>query len=304
MKKAIKVILIILIVLGLIAAGIGCYFHFFIRNVTFKDDNGTILYEVRLKKGEAVSVPQEPTKHNCEFIEWRKDGQTYDFKSEVNDDITLVAEWKYFYDVKFMDEDESELAETQRIEKGNKVSEPEKPYKKFNDFLGWKNGEELFNFDSPIEQDINLIASWQKYEKYDLDVYGFHCAVKEKAEYGYDYNPIKKVKKGLKFLCYMGAEIRGNEHYFKTISYQLEYGKGIKLLKSRDDAKVENNVRTIVPKIPTAAYDQVEYDFEVIDVSDPNELYVGIKDYKFTATDDKFYYADDRIITDLTKSQE
>ena len=117
-----------------------------------------------------------------------------------------------------------------------------------------KNGE-TFDFSKKIEDDMVLVASWRKYEKYDLPVYGFHCAIKEKDTYGYSYNDIKKVYNGLEFVCYIGAKIRESEHYFRTIMYQLEYGSGFKLVKAKD-----------------------------------------------SATDDKFYSADDRMITDLTEN--
>ena len=302
MKKVIIFLLIILFILSLVASGAGFYYHYITRYVTFKDDNGSVLQEIKLKKGEKVTMPETPTKHNCEFIEWRKDGKTYNFDSIVNENVTLVAEWKYFYDVKFLDEDESELSPSQTIEKGNKVIKPENPYKKASDFLGWTKENNTFDFDTPITENTSLIASWQKYEKYDLPVYGFHCAILEPNSYGgHSYKDIKKVYKGLEFICYIGAEIRGDVHYFKTISYQLDYGNGLKLVKAQDSAKVEGNVRKIIVNNPSPVYDGIQYTFKVKDISNKDELFVGIKHFKFTGTDDKFYCAEDRIINDLTK---
>lgn len=302
MNKVLKYVLIVLGVIALIVGGVFLYIYLTVRHITFKDDDGTILNEIKMKKGEVLNAPEEPTKHNCEFMGWKKDGETYDFSKKIEDDMVLVAEWKYFYDVKFLDEDETELSEVQKIEKGNKVTLPQTPYKKAHDFLGWTEKGEEYDFETPVEKDTTLVASWRKYEKYDLPVYGFHCAIKEKDTYGYSYNDIKKVYNGLEFVCYIGAEIRGSEHYFRTIMYQLEYGSGFKLLKAKDSATVENDVRKIKLEMPSAMHDGIEYTFKVVDASKKENLYVGIKDFKFTATDDKFYLADDRMITDLTEN--
>ena len=44
--------LIILFILSLVASGAGFYYHYITRYVTFKDDNGSVLQEIKLKKGE------------------------------------------------------------------------------------------------------------------------------------------------------------------------------------------------------------------------------------------------------------
>ena len=143
---------------------------------------------------------------------------------------------------------------------------PEYPVKHNCEFLGWTENGEEFDFESPIEKDITLVATWREYEKYNLPVYGFYCAIKEKISYGgYSQKDIKKVYNDLEFICYIGAEIIGNEHYFRTIMYQLEYGNGFKLLKANDSATVENNIRKIKLEIPSAMHDEIEYTFKVID---------------------------------------
>lgn len=301
MNKVVKYALIVLGVIAVIALGVFLYIHFFIKHVVYKDDDGKVLSELKIHKGKVLTLPTEPTKHNCEFLGWTVNGENYDFNTKIKDDLTLTANWKYFYDVKFLDTDETELFEQQKIEKGNKITEPEKPYKKAHDFLGWTENNEEYDFETQVKKDTTLIASWREYVKYDLPVYGFHCAIKKAEGNGiYSYNDITKVYKGLEFICYIGAEIRGSEHYFEKIMYELEYGSGFELIKAKDLAKVENNVRTITLERPDAMYDGIEYTFKVVDASKAENLYVGIKDFKFTATDDKFYSADDRLITDLT----
>jgi len=46
------------------------------------------------------------------------------------------------------------------VNEGETVAEPEVPIKSGNDFLGWYNGDELYDFSSPVTSDIKLSAHW------------------------------------------------------------------------------------------------------------------------------------------------
>ena len=305
MKKVLKIVVGFLLAVCLIAGGVGLYIHLMQRTVSFLDDDGKVLHSITLKKGEKVSKPDDPQKYNCEFLGWKLDNNDYDFNNEVNDNITLTASYKYFYDVKFLDTDESELFETQKIEKGNKAIKPDDPYKVHNDFLGWKNGEENFDFETLINKNITLQANWLEYQPYDIvpdrDNFGFHCSIMKKDTIGYSYEKIKKLNKGLEFVCILSGEVSGGIHNIKSISYILEYGKGIKLTKTNDKATVKNNVRVVTLKQPETVFTTNEFHFKITDVSNKDELYVKMKDIKYKTTDDKYYYSPDKEIMDLTK---
>ncbi len=49
---------------------------------------------------------------------------------------------------------------TKQIEKGTKVEKPEEPTKDGNIFEGWYLDEELFDFESAVNEDVTLIAKW------------------------------------------------------------------------------------------------------------------------------------------------
>lgn len=48
----------------------------------------------------------------------------------------------------------------QKVLKGQKLTEPTKPYKNAYTFDGWYNGEQKYDFDTPVLNDITLTAKW------------------------------------------------------------------------------------------------------------------------------------------------
>ena len=48
----------------------------------------------------------------------------------------------------------------QKVLRGQKLTEPTKPYKSAYTFDGWYNGEQKYNFDTPVFNEITLTAKW------------------------------------------------------------------------------------------------------------------------------------------------
>lgn len=61
--------------------------------ITFDTQGGSVIESVEVKKGQKVDKPTDPTKEGYIFIEWQLNGETYDFATKVNEDMTLVALW-------------------------------------------------------------------------------------------------------------------------------------------------------------------------------------------------------------------
>ncbi|WP_288528562.1 choice-of-anchor J domain-containing protein [uncultured Eubacterium sp.] len=49
----------------------------------------------------------------------------------------------------------------QKVLRGQKLTEPTKPYKSAYTFDGWYNGEQKYNFDTPVFSEITLTAKWK-----------------------------------------------------------------------------------------------------------------------------------------------
>lgn len=84
---------------------------------------------------------------------------TLEKENEISADLLSVAK----YTVSFNSAGGSEVASRQ-VEYGRKVSRPEDPMREGYLFVGWKFGEEDFDFDWIVTEDIVLTAVWKKAE--------------------------------------------------------------------------------------------------------------------------------------------
>ena len=64
--------------------------------VTFNTDGGSSVTSQPVASGGVATRPAVPTKTDCAFVCWFKDGALYDFASPVNGDIELTAKWYAF----------------------------------------------------------------------------------------------------------------------------------------------------------------------------------------------------------------
>ena len=65
------------------------------------------------------------------------------------------------YVVTFDTDGGNEIASV-KVKENDKVKEPENPIKEGFTFTGWYYNEELYNFDTPVKQDITLKANWEE----------------------------------------------------------------------------------------------------------------------------------------------
>ncbi len=61
--------------------------------VIFDSNEGTAFESQEIYMGELVTDPGIPIKDGFGFVEWRSNGETFDFNTEIYEDITLVAHW-------------------------------------------------------------------------------------------------------------------------------------------------------------------------------------------------------------------
>lgn len=62
--------------------------------VTFNSDGGSSVDSQEILKGNKVSAPISPTKEGYSFVEWKLNGETYDFDNKIKSNIELKAVWK------------------------------------------------------------------------------------------------------------------------------------------------------------------------------------------------------------------
>ncbi|MBR4461226.1 MAG: InlB B-repeat-containing protein, partial [Erysipelotrichaceae bacterium] len=129
--------------------------------VTFDADGGTPEPEAQtVKHGEKAVKPEtDPAKEGYTFLGWYDGANEYDFDTEVKDDLTLTAKYEVIkLTVTFVVD--GETYDTQTVEYGQKAEEPEAPEKEGYAFAGWYDGEDEYDFDTEVKEDLTLTAKW------------------------------------------------------------------------------------------------------------------------------------------------
>ena len=136
-------------------------------DISFETNGGSLVESQIVNEGEQVKKPVDPTKDGYMFVEWTYQGKTYDFSLEVTSDLTLTAKWVELEEdvetfiVKF-ETDGGTTISNQIVEKGNKVAKPIDPVKDGYTFAGWTLNGEVYDFETIVEENIELKAKWEK----------------------------------------------------------------------------------------------------------------------------------------------
>lgn len=94
------------------------------------------------------------------FVAWYLGGEAYDFDSEVNGDLDLIAVYEFVnFNVTFNTDGGSEVP-AQVVIKGGKAVEPAAPEKEGYDFAGWQLNGVAYDFDAAVTADVELTATW------------------------------------------------------------------------------------------------------------------------------------------------
>ena len=160
MKNALKVIfsivvIIVIILLLLRSCGSRKY------DVTFKDNNKSLF--VLTSNGKIIK-PRDPVKKGYRFAGWYLGDELFDFDTKISGDIVLHAKWEGIGKNKItFDFNDGKNKSTLEVE--GSVRKPGDPLREGYKFIGWYNGNKLFDFDSDITEDITLVAKWEKQEE-------------------------------------------------------------------------------------------------------------------------------------------
>lgn len=133
--------------------------------VTFNANGGTLTGAERtdVTFGQPIEAPTEPTPPDgYTFAGWYYNGTAWDFETNTMPagNITLVAQWeRESYSVVF-DNDGMKTEYTYLY--GDTVTKPADPVKEGHSFLGWYWNDKEFNFETPVSDDLTLVAMWQK----------------------------------------------------------------------------------------------------------------------------------------------
>ena len=138
------------------------YFEANTYTVTFIANEQTI-DTISVAYGNSVQAVKAPEQTGFAFIDWFLPDATtaFDFTAPITQNIVLTAKYEevVIYTVTFQVEDETF---TQQVNASSYAKEPEQPIKDGYAFLGWFYDDTKFNFNTPIEDDILLVARFEK----------------------------------------------------------------------------------------------------------------------------------------------
>lgn len=133
--------------------------------VTFVSDNN-VLASVEVNKGANIKDLNTPNKDGYIFLNWLKDGEDYDTSKPIYEDITLEASWVEIpsvtktYTISF---DFGTDIKTKSVKEGDKLNEPDiYPKREKYKFIGWYKDDELYDFNSEVNEDFTLVAKFVK----------------------------------------------------------------------------------------------------------------------------------------------
>ncbi|CCV64138.1 hypothetical protein BN85405610 [Alteracholeplasma palmae J233] len=132
--------------------------------VVFNYDNNTPNLEVEILENGIITKPANPTKEGYVFSAWYVDNTEYNFNSPVTKDITVTARWIKEHTVTFTVD--GTTYNTVKVTDNNKVLVPtNNPVKEGFIFKEWHNSNgELFNFESTITEDTEIVAYFEEKE--------------------------------------------------------------------------------------------------------------------------------------------
>ena len=169
--------------------------------VTFDMQNGEPKFEQLVKRGNRVYEPSDPKRKDYIFLGWYEGNELYDFTKVVKYNMTLVAKWEKDDYVKVSFETVGgNTIEPVSVKKGSKVTRPIDPKKTGHTFKEWTLNGKAFSFETPITEDITLLATYVDVYSVYFDSNGGSKVASGTVKGGKVAKPEDPTRKGYKFL--------------------------------------------------------------------------------------------------------
>ena len=139
--------------------------------ITFDLDGGYGVEESRVIENRQMKIPEDPKKDGYKFLGWYSDKagtEKFDFDQLINSDKKVYAKWEQVkapetekVKVTFNSDGGSKVDPIE-VEKGKTLKEPAAPTKDGFKFVEWQKDGEKFNFETAINENVELKAKWEK----------------------------------------------------------------------------------------------------------------------------------------------
>lgn len=143
--------------------------------VTFMDE-GKELSKITVNAGDSIKNVATPKKDGYLFVTWLLDGVDFDKNTDIKEDIVLTASWTKIPDGPNMHTvtfNFGSFMKNQTVDDGEAVEKPkDDPVLEKHTFIGWYDGDELYDFNTKVTKDIILVAKFKKNRvivNYDLN---------------------------------------------------------------------------------------------------------------------------------------
>lgn len=135
--------------------------------VTFSPENGERDFSYTVDLNGYVETPSIPQKEGFKFVGWFNGEVEFDFSNPITGNLTLIARWEQIdvrvFSITFFSD--GKVISSYTVSGGEKVSPPINPHKEGYLFNGWQLNGEPYDFNTSIQCDVILIASWSKIEE-------------------------------------------------------------------------------------------------------------------------------------------
>lgn len=220
----------------------------------YKDSEKPSEYEVSYEDNLSKYLPDNYEKDKTKIID--KDGKELIFKGwfdsngiEINKDskmpsknLNINAKWEPTkYTVKINLNNGKDIITKNNISYGSQIEEPKEIKNKDRIFLGWTIDGEPFNFESPINKDIEIKAIWKSVNSYKVN-YDLNGANGEKItddETYYENTGV--IAKGINNIIspegkyFVGWKVKGSEDIYYPGELILMANGDMKLIATWDD---------------------------------------------------------------------
>lgn len=133
--------------------------------VSFNSNGGTKIYDINVKINNTLAALPTPSKSGYEFQGWYLGDTLFDVSKPITKNITLIAKWNKAiittYKVSF-DTLGGEKIDDIIVEAGAIITEVPNPTKNTYLFKSWQYQNKEFEFNTPINSNIILVAKYEK----------------------------------------------------------------------------------------------------------------------------------------------
>ena len=129
--------------------------------VTFDSNDGSGVLSQKIESGKTVSRPEDPYRERYNFIGWFLGDNKFDFSTPITSKIILKAKWEQITFTVTFDFNGAKDNIEKEVEKGKLVTNESASWTSHK-FQGWFYEDTLFDFSTPINNDLTLKAKWIK----------------------------------------------------------------------------------------------------------------------------------------------